>query len=163
MKNQCGTDITLNGELGKPTIDPYTLADQDETIAWSNGSTIARILDSAQPEQVVLQDAVRLRVNGRELGGGFDHQYTGKNRITRHVPANPEFIVATILVSDCNVQFAIDVNHPVEHTHTVSMRINRFDRGNVVYDFTEIHLSGIENRDWGHAFIPWWMAVRRIR
>ena len=99
------------------------LDDKNQAIANANRSAKANVFHAAKPKKAVLHDPEDVTKIARELSSGLAHQDARHDRITRKVPANPEFIRAEILVTDDQMAIRIAKHDRAKLLHFEALRV----------------------------------------
>ena len=89
-------------------MDASPLPDQHQAVPWLDGAAKAYVFHAAEAEEFAGKEFGVADIIRAELRRRLADQYAGKQRIAGDVPADPEFVVAHILVADDQVLFCID-------------------------------------------------------
>lgn len=85
-----------------------------------------------------------------DLSSGLDHEDTGEQGASGDMPGDPEFIGASVFVTDGHAEFVIGPDNAVKHTHMAALRIDCFDILHAKGELVQIDLTDIKDKSWSH-------------
>jgi hypothetical protein len=151
VEDHVAVDEALGVEDGLAAVDARGLGEDHEAVAGLDLAPKADIFHASEADESVLVEPDFMAVERAKLSGGLAHQDARHQGVMGHVAADPEFVVADVLVADDQVLVAVDVDDGGELLHLEPLGVSLADRFLVVEDVTGVDRGGIDHRDGRHA------------